>query len=85
MGITEEIFANAATQGWGMLPVSQRQNIRTGTVAIEAALKLFNEDTADDKITPDEFEAVVKQIMAAMGGTAGSAFQAMFWSLLKRS
>ena len=83
MGIIEEIVAKGLTQAWGLMTPEQRANIKTSTVAGERALEDFNKITNDDKIDPEELEAVIIEVLSALDSASGRAVQAFFWSLFK--
>ena len=83
MGIIEEIVAKGLTQAWGLMTPEQRANIKTSTVAGERALEDFNKITDDDKIDPEELEAVIIEVLSALDSATGRAVQAFFWSLFK--
>ena len=83
MGIIEEIVAKGLTQAWGLMTPEQRANIKTSTVAGERALEDFNKITNDDKIDPEELEAVIIEVLSALDSATGRAVQAFFWSLFK--
>ena len=83
MGIIEDIVAKGLTQAWGLMTPEQKANIRTSTVAGEHALEDFNKITNDDKIDPEELEAVIVEVLGALDSATGRAVQAFFWSLFK--
>ena len=83
MGIIEDIVAKGLTQAWGLMTPEQKANIKTSTVAGERALEDFNKITNDDKIDPEELEAVIIEVLSALDSATGRAVQAFFWSLFK--